>query len=450
MASPKRKTVKPDKPNIILIMADDLGAECLGCYGGQSYETPNLDKLASKGIRFENAYASPVCTPSRVEIMTGRYAFRTESTQLGDFFGPNGNILPADKLQKALENPPYWKDQKPHKLDEPLFSTLMKSAGYKTCILGKWQLGYFYRYPDQPKDFDFDEYSLWTWFGDDDYQYTDEPWNDDSNNRGQNSSRYWNPNIYQNGNQQVLKGKFGPDIFNDYALDFIERCDKQRESFFIYYPMCLPHFPLVKTPDNKDHDIKGTDKFAGMVKYMDKLVGKIFNKLEELGIAEDTILMFTGDNGTDHRVTSMLKGKKVTGGKSRTELSEEGNRVPLIAYWPSTIKQGQVTEQIADFSDFYTTLADAAQQPLPERYEFDGYSLLPLFKEGKDTGRKWTYRQIGNKWYIRSKKYRLRKNGEFADMSNRYRPRIIKNPTEEEKKVKTWLSQELHELRRDA
>jgi arylsulfatase A len=436
------------KPNVVLIMADDFGAECVASYGGQSYQTPNLDRLAENGIRFENMYATPVCTPSRVEIMTGRYAVRTKSNSLGDFFGRAENILPEAKLTKALETPPYWRGHEPHALREPIFGNLMRSAGYRTCVIGKWQLCYLYRYPEMPQDCGFDEHLLWSWFWRDDYPNTENPWADDSEERGDVTSRYWDAHVVENGTPKKISGQFGPDYFNRYALDFISRCAEEKQPFFLYYPMVLPHTPFVETPATRGKTDGQHDKFAGMVSYMDKLVGNVAAHLEKLGIADNTLLVFLADNGTDHRVTSLYKGFEIHGGKSRTKLSEEGNRVPLIASWPGTIPAGQVTDQMADLSDFYATLADLAGVPLPEDIVFDGYSLLPAFKGTGPTGREWTYRQIGaNTCYVRNQHYRVWGSGEFDDMKHRYHARRIEHPDERERAVQNLLSAELEKIR---
>lgn len=188
-------------PNVILIMADDMGYECLSTYGSQSYHTPVLDSLAAQGIRFDQAVSQPLCTPSRVKIMTGLYNYRNY-----DYFG-------------HLQNEAYT------------FGNLMKEAGYATCIAGKWQLNGL-AYKDEiphwndagrPHQFGFDEYCLW--------QLT--------KTRGE-GERYADPLIEQNGRVlENLEDSYGPDIFADFILDFIER--KQDSSFFIYYPMVLVH-----------------------------------------------------------------------------------------------------------------------------------------------------------------------------------------------------------------
>ena len=193
------------KPNIVLIMADDLGYECLGANGGTTYRTPNLDRLAAEGTRFTHAYCAPLCSPTRVLLMTGRYGFRN--------YRGWGILDPAEKT----------------------FGHLLREAGYATCVSGKWQLCRFDKpeNADHPKRAGFDEHCVWTW------QYA----------KGK-PSRYWDPMIWQNGKLlEGAKGKYGPDIHCDFVCDFLER-NKSRP-FFAYYPTNLVHAPFVPTPDTK-------------------------------------------------------------------------------------------------------------------------------------------------------------------------------------------------------
>ncbi|MCK4920827.1 MAG: sulfatase-like hydrolase/transferase [Bacteroidales bacterium] len=331
---------KDQKINVILIMADDLGYETLGCNGGLSYQTPNLDQMAEEGVRFLNCYSQPLCTPSRVKIMTGKYNYRNY-----EGFG--------------YLNP-----------DERTFGNVMKDAGYATAVVGKWQLNGVKKHGekkgeqwpgwddlDRPHTFGFDEYCLWHFTGSD--------------------SRFYNPRIEQNGKLLTgLEEAFGPDIFKNYVLDFIER--KKDQPFFIYYPMVLTHSPFVPTPDSKasankalreKDDIKN---FPDMMAYVDKIVGEIKNKVEKEGIADRTLIMFTGDNGTKKNIYSEMLAGTYRGGKGT--MLNAGTNVPLIAWWPGNIKEGAVFDELIDFNDFYPTLADLAGHSEAN----DGQSFLPL------------------------------------------------------------------------
>jgi len=232
-----------NKPNVIVIMIDDMGYECVGTYGGTSYKTPHMDSLATDGLKFNYAYSTPICTTSRVQLMTGKYNFRNYQE-----FG-------------------YLKN------GETTFGHLMQQAGYKTMIAGKWQLNGLYtkeeRHLDPKKvnEFGFDEYCLW--------QLTKQ--------KKEGGERFWKPMVEQNG--EVIKstkdGSYGPDIFTDYVCDFMER--EKEKPFFVYYPMVLVHDPFISTPDSDDMKIKGQPAFADMMAYCDKMIGRIRTKTEKIG-----------------------------------------------------------------------------------------------------------------------------------------------------------------------
>jgi arylsulfatase A-like enzyme len=234
-----------DRPNLVVILADDLGYETLGAYGGTSYKTPELDNLAATGIRFQHCYSQPLCTPSRVEMLTGMYNVR--------------NYRRFAYMDR----------------DQVTFAQLLKKAGYATCVSGKWQLGHE---PDSPAHFGFDEYCLW-------HAY-------------QTGGRYANPGLYVNGKAEKYPGKFGPDVVSDFACGFLER--NRDRPFLLYYPMILVHQPFEPTPDSADWGKKKGGNaafgcFPDMVAYMDKLVGKLVRKLDGLGLRDNTIVMFTGN-----------------------------------------------------------------------------------------------------------------------------------------------------------
>ncbi len=334
------------KPNIILIMADDLGYESLSCNGSQSYKTPNLDELAATGIRFDQCFSQPLCTPSRVQIMTGRYNFRNYK-----MFG-------------------YYS------IEEVSFGNILKKAGYQTCIAGKWQLS---NGVEGPHLAGFDEYCLWQI-----YRKIAGEW--------VVGSRYADPTIHLNG--QLIKnteGKYGPDIFCDFIVNFIER--KKSEPFFVYYPMVLTHDPFSPSPDHPDWKVdkfaNDTTYFSDMVSYMDKVVGRIVEKLDELKIRENTLILFTGDNGNHRSIYSKIGGRWVQGGKSK--MISAGTHVPFIANWSGKISPNQVSDNLIDFTDFFPTLADLGGAETPEDLVIDGKSFLPLLLGEKDVHRDWVY-----------------------------------------------------------
>lgn len=403
---------KSRRPNIILIMADDMGYECLSCNGSVSYKTPNLDQIATQGVRFTRCISQPLCTPSRVKIMTGRYNFRNYC----DFGYLN--------------------------VKEKTFGNILKEAGYKTAVVGKWQLnGIKTESPNwqdntRPCHFGFDEYCLW--------QLTK------SKKLGE---RYANPLIEQNG--EILSGleqQYGPDIFSDYVLDFIDR--NAEKPFFIYYPMVLVHDPFVATPDSegwgqtKNRFKNNKTYFKDMVEYADKIIGKIVHKLKSEGVWGNTILLFTGDNGTHVSITSETINGSYKGGKGTTP--DAGTHVPLIASWPEMIKKGFTYNELIEFSDFLPTFAKAANTKIPENV--DGKSFLNVLMQQTQKARETVLvhydpmkptrppRYPGR--FVRTKKYKLYHDGRFYNLDNdkeEKHPLIQSILTKEEVKIKTHL-----------
>ena len=363
------------QPNIILIMVDDFGYECVTANGGESYQTPNIDKLAASGVRFENCHVQPLCTPTRVQLMTGRYNVR--------------NYLNFGTLLRT----------------ETTFGHLMKNAGYATGICGKWQLGHE---QDSPQHFGFDESCLW--------QQTRRP------------PRYANPGLEYNGMEKdFTHGEYGPTLVNDFALSFITK--NKEKPFFLYYPMILTHNPFQPTPDSPDWDptISSENKqqspthFAEMTAYMDKLVGRVIAKLDELGIRDNTLLIFLGDNGTNSGITSRFKGADYKGGKGST--TSHGTHVPLIASWPAMMKQGRVCADLVSSTDFLPTLCAAAGVKVPENV--DGVSFLPQLKGEAGTPREWLYtwysprqsQDMTVREYTFDHRFKLYRSGQFYDLS---------------------------------
>lgn len=375
---------KSSKPNVILIMADDIGYECFGCYGSASYKTPFLDALAEAGMRFEHCYSQPLCTPSRVKIMTGQYNFRNYT---------NFGVLDPKQIT---------------------FGHLLRGCGYPTCVVGKWQLyGSVNQSADVrgkgslPEQAGFDEHCLWQVKG-----------------RG---SRYKNPVVVENGeNLEGLEDRYGPDIYTDYAVDFIER--HKAKPFFLYFPMALVHNPFVPTPDSEGWEKEKQDSdnryFTDMVTYMDKIVGRIIRKIDELGLRENTLVLFTGDNGTNKNIKSkMSDGQVIQGDKGNT--TDAGTRVPLIANWPGVIPPGKVCGDLVDFSDFVPTFADLTGASIPDGMILDGQSFLPQLQGKKGKPREWIFCHYDPKWlgrkeavrFVRDKRWKLYDNGDLFDVS---------------------------------
>ncbi|MEK9603163.1 MAG: sulfatase-like hydrolase/transferase [Flavobacteriaceae bacterium] len=346
----------PSTPNIVLIMADDLGYECINSYGGTSYSTPRLTQLAQSGMQFDNCHSQPICTPSRVKLMTGRSNKKNH-------------------IQFGYLNP-----------KEKTFGQVLRKKGYATMIAGKWQLG---KDISLPKHFGFDEHLLW--------QLSTS--GRDSTGR---DKRYVNPVLEQNGKvYEKNEGKYSTDLVVDYINDFMER--KKNQPFLVYYPMILTHCPFDPTPHSKDWDpkdmgsktYKGNAKYFGdMVSYMDYSVGRIMDKIDQLGLRENTLIIFTGDNGTDVPVVSMMDNVAVKGGKGTTK--DNGTHVPLIVNWKGVIKPNSRSENLVDFSDFFPTLCDVAGIGLDSQLDLDGISFYPQLIGKSGPNRKWIHT-----WYNR-------------------------------------------------
>lgn len=410
----QQKTVA-EKPNILLIMADDMGFECLSTYGSNEYHTPRLDQMAAEGIKFNQAYSQPLCTPTRVKIMTGKSNVRNY-----EYFG--------------YLNP-----------DQKTFGNLLQEAGYKTMIAGKWQLnGIYHDLPGnqdktRPYHFGFDEYCLW--------QLT---------RNKQFGERFADPYIEENEKEMRMNGEYGPDIFRDYIMDFMER--NQDSSFFVYFPMVLVHDPFVPTPDSKAwkdstrrHE-QDTAYFTDMVAYTDKIVGQLMDKLDELSLLENTLVIFTGDNGTHPSIfTTMADGSLYRGGKGAT--IEAGNHVPFIAYWKGKILTGKEMNHMIEFSDVLPTLLDAAGVSL-QGFVTDGESFLSALTDPAYQGKSLVYQHYNPMWgnwrdslhYIFDTEYKLYQDGRFYHTSEDPRekhPMEIDNLTTEAKDRYQVLKEEL-------
>jgi arylsulfatase A-like enzyme len=358
-----------DKPNIVFILADDLGLDGVGCYGSDTYktQTPNIDALAETGVRFEACYASPLCGPSRCLLLTGRYAFRT------------GGLT----NQSWRQGGPGAKSK-----DEYPIARLLKENGYATCQTGKWrQIG------ETPKDWGFDEYC------------TD----------GTASGWYWQRNYLKNG-QTVKTDKevYCPDIVHDFAIDFINR--SKDKPFFVYYATHLVHLPMERTPDSKPGTTETKVLYADNLAYMDKQVGLLVQELDRLKLREKTLIVFSGDNGTAAQFPTSVGGRPISGHKG--QMLEGGSRVPLIANWKGVTPQGKVLKNLTDFSDMYATFAEIAGAKLPKDMTFDSQSFAPQLRGQAGKPREWIFVQLGARWYVRSQDWKLTEGGDLFDMKD--------------------------------
>ncbi len=328
-----RAAVAPG-PNILLIMADDQGYGDLGFHGNNKIDTPVLDRLAAESVRFDRFFVCPYCTPTRAALMTGRYPLRTG----------------AAAVTRGLETV---------RSEEVTLAEVLRPAGYATGCFGKWHIGE--HYPSHPNGQGFDEF-----FG-----MPQGHWDN-----------YFHPTLEHNGRMVATQG-FITDVITDYALRFIET--HRRRPFFCYVPYNAPHTPH-QVPDRyfDKYTARGLDSrtaaIYGMVENIDENVGRLLDKLDELQLADRTIVCYLSDNGPEgpegSRFNADMRGMKGT-------VHEGGMRVPLFVRWPGRFEAGRVVEPIAAHVDLLPTIAELCGVEHPETLPLDGRSLVPLLT-GRD------------------------------------------------------------------
>lgn len=351
-------------PNIVLMLSDDVGLGNIGCYGGP-FKTPNIDALAQDGIRFEQCYSTPLCGPSRCQLLTGRYPFRTG--------------LINNQSHDAV-----------HPSREVMIPTVMKKAGYATASVGKWGqicLG--------PGEWGFDEYLVFPGSG----RYT----------------RQQTETYTMNGvTKDLPAAEYLPDTMHAFVTDFMTR--HREQPFFVYYPMSHIHGPIVPTPDSAPNATP-EQLYADNVQYMDKLVGKLVDELKRLNLRKNTLVLFAGDNGTARfgEVAATVHGKAISGKKA--SMLEGGSRVPLIACWPGAAPNNAVNRDLIDFSDFFVTCAELGGAPLPVNVTLDSHSFAQPLRGQKGAPREWVYVELDGKSYAREARFKLSNDGALFDLS---------------------------------
>ncbi|MEX2172798.1 MAG: sulfatase-like hydrolase/transferase [Pirellulaceae bacterium] len=362
--------------NFVVVLADDLGAKELASYGSTEHKTPHLDQLAQEGMRFETCWATPLCTPTRVLTMTGQYGFRT------------GYFHMLDRVWSPLPTSPQYAHG-----DKLTFADVLKTKGYATGLAGKWQLTG--EHPTLIHDCGFDTYRMWA--------YTHNlPAGVKHTGRyegaeGGRTARFWHPSIVENGKYLQTKATdYGPDLLNAFAIDFIRQHKDQ--PFCFYYPMLLTHGPHEQTPDPKNPGQRLPAGFKSNVEYLDHLMGKLVGAIDEAGLAENTVFIFVGDNGT--------------GGQGKGTLTELGVRVPLIVRWPGTVKAGATSRELVSVADLFPTLVELAEAKLPADHEIDGKSLAPTLRGESQKHRDWLFSYLGPGRMIRDERWLLEVPGE--------------------------------------
>lgn len=355
------EAIADERPNIVLLLADDLGYQDLSCFGSPAVKTPRLDKLADQGMRFNRFHAgSAVCSPTRASVLTGRYPLRFGITK---HFGDVKEYLPESATT---------------------FAELLKGAGYNTAHVGKWHLGGLHvdkqgrRLDDQPgpRQHGFDFYQT---------QIEQQPLRG-SMGRKQTLYRQGGTVLIRN-DQQVGKedpyySKHLTDANGDFAVELIEKFAAEEKPFLLNVWWLVPHKPYEPAPEPywSDTTADGISEdqhcFRSMVRHMDAKIGQLLDKLDELGISDNTLVLFTSDNGAAFEgFIGELKGGK-------TDLHDGGLRVPMLVRWPATIPAGQRSDAFGHSNDLLPTFCEAAGIELPNTLPIDGLSLLPHMKGG--------------------------------------------------------------------
>ncbi len=386
------------QPNILFILLDNVGKDWFRSYGSEENETPTIDELARTGIKFRNFYVTPVCSTTRVMLLTGRYPFRT---------GWHTHHDPAIYGGGYFD----WKR-------EASIARVMKDAGYDTCISGKWQINDLFdpAQKDAIKRHGFDDYCLFP---------------EGKKGHPAHKKRYWDPYVIQNGKKLETKGKYGPDIFTDYLIDYMSK--PREKPFFAYYSTILTHIPVGATPANKGKELSPRDQFAGMLNYADQSIRRLTDALDRLGLRENTIIFITTDNGTDngafHGYENMggrFQGREASVGSTMRPnasgyypMKEWGINTPFIVNCPALVPGGRESDDLLDASDVLPTLAALGGADLPEGVAYDGRSFVSQLygMAGSKVWRPWSFTQYHNIRVVRGQRFKLYSNGPFYDLS---------------------------------
>lgn len=379
---------KTNKPNILFILADDLGIEGVSSYGGGLVDTPNIDRLAKEGMKFTHMFSNPSCTPTRAELLTGREPFMTNT------------LFPIWNYERHKDNV----------LDRsnPSFARQLQKVGYRTAIAGKWQLS-FLAHQDWIHDFGFDTYMVWQTVT--------------ANN--ERTQRYHNPYFRSDGEivHKKIKGRYGPDVMVEFLKDFIKASHDDKKPFLAYYTALLPHFPWVPTPASTDTSMAGAfsrgiieygvpQYYPDMIKRLDYNVGQLLEALDQLGIADNTIVIFMADNGTDQHLYSIYKGQTLYGGKGT--LTDRGTRVPLLIRWPGHIEPNSINNSLIEAADIFPTLCELTGAPLPDKFiHGESFADILLGKKSSRPKKDWVHIQEHHDRYLRTKEWIVTDKGVY-------------------------------------
>ncbi len=398
----KALAATPSKPNIIFILADDLGFAEIGANGSDRYKTPNIDSLAKTGIRFNHFYTAPLCGPSRALILTGRYGFRS-------------GAVTQDACASIIRT---------GEKAEVMIPTVLKKAGYTTAMIGKW--GQILPSGDAA-EWGFDHVMS--------YKASGIFWNKTAaaawvkkyelaGDKGADDGVRANPGPYNINEKKLMMTdtEYMPDMMQANAIEFINA--NKAKPFFLYYSLSFVHSQILPTPDSKlpapgtDAQARHVQLYHDNVTYMDKLIGKLLAELDRLKLRDNTVIFFMGDNGTAKAAADLatIGGRRIIGQKGGME--EGGGLVPFIINWPGVTPAGKLNENLTDASDLLPTWAEIAGAPLPGNRVIDGKSLLPQIKGATDSPRTWAFTQLGANYHVREAGWKINQAGQLFDMKN--------------------------------
>ena len=383
-----------EKPNIIFILADDLGFAEVGANKADHYKTPNIDALANEGMRFKHFYTAPLCGPSRAMILTGRYGFRS-------------GAVSQSACGTMIRTGPKA---------EVMVPSVLKKAGYSTAMIGKWgqilpsgnaaEWGFDHMLSFKGSGIYWNKTAAAAWV---------KKYGIAGDKDGEDGVRA-NPGPYIINEEKLVlaDNEYMPDLMHTNAIDFIN--EHKDKPFFLYYSMSHVHGQHLPTPDSAPPDMGKDAKERYNQIYTDNIT--YMDKLDRLKLRENTVIVFMGDNGTGKRNAdrATIGGRRLVGEKGGME--EGGGLVPFIVHWRGVTAAGTVNDNISDASDLLPTFAEVAGAPLPEDRVIDGISLVPQLKGETTSRRTWAFTQLGENWHVREAGWKLNQAAELFDMKN--------------------------------
>lgn len=385
------------KPNVIVFLTDDQGYGDLSCMGATDFRTPNLDQMAEDGVRFTNWYSnSPVCSPSRAALLTGRYP------------GNAGvrSILRGHRTANGLPQ------------STPTLSTMLKESGYQTALTGKWHLGL--AEGSRPNKHGFDR-TFGFYAGCIDFYSHIFYWGANTPGPSLNPTH----DLWENDEEIWMNGQYFTEMIADKAVEYLREMCKSDKPFFLYVPFNAPHYPMHAPQEYMDRFPKlpwDRQVMAAMISAVDDAIGKIMNELERLGVADNTLSVFTSDNGPSRESRNWLDGRQdpYYGGTSgqlkghKFSLFEGGIRVPAILHWPAHINQAIVNNLPFASMDVVPTILEAAGIE-SNKYELDGNSLLPNLDGVEMTDNRPIFWEMDGQTAVRRGRWKLVLNGQLVE-----------------------------------